>query len=210
MSLIAKSEGNTQIELLPEGVHTAVCTQLIDLGIQYSEKFDKSARKVIITWELPDETYETSEGEKKNRIVWKEYTLSLGDKANLRKDLQAWRGKAFTEDELKGFDLNNILGVGCQIQIIHNKKGENTYANIASIMGLPKGMQMEKPSNLLSFDLDNPTDYSVKFEMLPQFIKDKIFNSTTWKELYEAPLMDSVGVSDADEDALPFPDKMPF
>ncbi|MGE5436587.1 MAG: phage replication initiation protein, NGO0469 family [Syntrophothermus sp.] len=210
MSLIAKSEGNTQIELLPEGVHTAVCTQLIDLGVQYSEKFDKSARKVLITWELPNETFETQEGETKNRMVWKEYTLSLGDKANLRKDLQAWRGKAFTEDELKGFDLNNILGVGCQIQIIHTKKGDNTYANIASIMGLPKGMQMDKPNNLLSFDLDDNNDYAVKFDGFPQWIKDKIFASTTWKELYEAPLMEDVGYSDAD-DGLPLPDgKMPF
>lgn len=182
MSLIAKCESNTQtFEPIAEGVHIARCIGLIDLGMQYSEKFDKTSHKALIMWELPDETYE-QDGETKCRVLSKEYTLSLHEKSSLTKALEAWRGKKFTEEELKGFDLNNILGKPCQIQIIHTQKGDNTYANIASIMALPKGMKVENPATTIVYDLDSPTA-ATDIILLPEWIQNKIKQSTTWQEL---------------------------
>jgi hypothetical protein len=63
------------------------------------------------------------------------YTLSLSDKANLRKHLEAWRGRKFTPLELRGFDLENLIGVNCQIQVIHNISDDGrTFANVQAIV----------------------------------------------------------------------------
>jgi hypothetical protein len=200
MSLIAKAEGNSQgFEPVAEGVHIARCIGLIDLGMQYSEKFDKTAHKALIMWELPDETYE-QDGETKCRVLSKEYTMSLHEKSSLTKVLEAWRGKKFTEEELAGFDLNNILGKGCQVQIIHTKKGENTYSNIAAIMGMPKGMKVDAPKTTIVFDLDDPKAI-IQMSTLPEWIQTKIKESTTWKELSSS--QDAPAPTD-DDDELPF------
>lgn len=197
MAIIAKEEKGLGFEPIPEGVHTAICTALIDLGLQYSEKFGKSTRKVMVTWEFPDETYE-KDGVKLPRTMSKEYSLGLSEKSNLRKDLQAWRGKAFTEQELEGFDLKNVLGKGCQIQVIHSEKSGKSYANIASIMGLPKGMTINPPETLTYFDLTDP-DCMKLTERIPEWIMNKIRESETWAQMHEATT-----VLEATDDELPF------
>ena len=175
MAIIAKAEQESNFTPIPEGVHTAICYGIIDIGVQYSEKFDKSAQKAIIMWEFPDETYE-HEGQQIPRVLSKDYTLSLAEKSNLRKDLQAWRGKTFTEEELVGFDLKNILGKGCQIQLIHKE-------NNAAIMGLPKGMKIPDPVNqLIYFDLSEPGALN-QISAFPEWIQNKIKESETYKEL---------------------------
>ena len=183
MALIAKSTGTgSNFEPIPEGVHIARCTGLIDLGMQYSEKFDKTIHKAIIMWELVDEKYTGEDGVEKCRTMSKEYSLSLHEKSSLTKVLEAWRGAKFTEEELKGFDLNKILGKPCQIQVIHTAKGDKTYSNIAAIMALPKGMKVEPPANTMVFDLDSD---NVKNDilLLPEWIQKKVMESTTWKEM---------------------------
>jgi hypothetical protein len=200
MSIIAKQEHEGNFSPIPEGVHTAQCYAIVDLGVHYSEKFDKKSRKVQVMWELPEEQFEY-EGETKPRVISKEYTLSLGEKANLRKDLQAWRGKAFTEEELQGFDLKNVLGKGCQLQIIHTEKNGKTYGNIASIMGLPKGMKMAEPINdAVYFDLEDPNALS-DMDMLPEWVQNKIKESETYAALKEAQPDFTPA---PEEDGLPF------
>ena len=48
---------------------------VIDLGEQWSEAFQKTNHKVMITWEVTDEST-TIDGEEKPRVISKEYTLS--------------------------------------------------------------------------------------------------------------------------------------
>jgi hypothetical protein len=199
MAIIAKQEQESNFTPIPEGVHSATCFGIIDLGIHYSEKFDKKSHKVQIMWELPEEKYE-HEGEELPRVISKEYTLSLGEKANLRKDLQAWRGKTFTDEELQGFDLKNVLGKGCQLQIIHTEKNGKTYSNIASIMGLPKGMKLDNTINPLTyFDLESP-DALTEMTNLPAWLQDKIKASET----YEALSAGFREISPDEEEGLPF------
>lgn len=97
---------------------------------------EKMTHKINIVWQI-DETRDDG----KPFTVRKRYTLSLHEKAALRKDLESWRGRAFTEQELQGFDLENLLKVPALLNIIHNQKDGSTFANVASIMRLPKTMQ---------------------------------------------------------------------
>ncbi len=182
MTLIAK-EGST-FEPVSEGVHQAVCDAIFDLGTQYSEVFGKSAHKAVIIWELPGERIQVErDGETLDlpRVVSKQYTLSLGDRANLRKDLESWRGKTFTPEELKGFDIHKLMGANCMIQIIHKSKDGRTYANISAILPLYKGLikqDSENPEVVYSLDQGEPP------ESTPKWIVDLIHKSQEWQETH--------------------------
>jgi hypothetical protein len=78
--------------------------------------------------------------------VSREFTLSMNEKANLRKFLAAWRGKSYAESEAaEGVPLHKLEGV-CALASIEHKTSLSTgrtRAEIAAIGPLPK--QMPKP-----------------------------------------------------------------
>jgi len=181
MSLIAKGgneEGNKDFELTPTGNHVAVCYMVADLGVHESNWKGKSKRmhKIKIGWELPNELM--SDGRPFG--ITKNYTLSLFSGSRLYQDLESWRGRAFTEEELKGFDVFAVLGVGCMLNVIHEKSsdGQKTYANVATVARLPKGMTVELPVNpVIKFSLSGGTNIT-PFEKLPEWLQKKINRDT--------------------------------
>lgn len=171
MSLIA-TEGKEKAPIMEEGIHAAVCSKVVDLGIQYSPIYNNSYPKVRIFWEVPDQTLEIN-GQIVNREISKDFTSSLNEKSKLRQFLQSWRGKAFTPEELQGFDLRKILGAGCQIQVLHRASEKGIYANVENVIALPKGTPIAKPTNTIYFDMDVPETYA-SFYALPSFVQEKI------------------------------------
>lgn len=181
MSLVVDANSSSNIEPIPEGTYLAVCNMLVDLGEQYNETYKNSSKKVLIGWEIPEETYTNADGEEKPRQITKRYTASLNEKSTLRKDLAAWRGKNFTDEELKKFDLRNIVGKSCLLTIIHKDNNDRVYAQISSISSLPKGMAKGNLSGEpLIFDLDN--DELKLIDFLPEWIAKIIKNSVTYQE----------------------------
>ena len=172
MSMVVKSEGNSIIPQLEPGVYTGIASALIDLGIQENSMFGNKQRKAIIVWNIIGETV-TVNDEELQRVMSKEYTMSLGEKSTLRKDLEAWRGKPFTTEELEGFDLENILNTACQLQINQQEKNKRTYVNIASIMAIPKGTTVEKLESTYVFDTYDRNTWD-NYEKIPNWIKEKI------------------------------------
>jgi hypothetical protein len=135
MAIIAKAGGS--FTPAPAGTHAAVCCDVIDHGmveITFSGKTQKK-HKITIAWQI-DELMDTG----KPFLVRRRYTLSLHEKATLRRDLESWRGKAFSDKELDGFDVESLLSVVCLINVIHESRNGSTFANVASVMRLPKGM----------------------------------------------------------------------
>jgi len=180
VSMTAKETGNREFEIAPEGTYTARCYKMIDLGTQPVEWQGKTKhqQKLLVAWELL-----TGDKMADGRpfMVQKRYTNSLSEKSALRPDLEVWRGRAFTPDELAGFNLKAILGAYCLIQIIHNTKGDSTYANIGSLMKLPKEMPKPAPVNDDQFfDLDAP-DMQV-LESLSEKMQEIIKGSPEWQE----------------------------
>ncbi len=47
----------------------------------------------------------------------------------------------------EGFDIEKLVGKNCLINIVHNTKGDKTYANISGVMALPKGTEQMIPEN---------------------------------------------------------------
>jgi len=132
MAIIAR-ETKTDYTPAPEGLHQAVCCDVVDLGMREGKWGPK--HKVLVKWQL-----EAVNEEGKRFTVAQSYTLSLHQKALLRQHLESWRSRRFTEQELEGFDLENLISANCQVQIVHNVKDGTTYGNVQAIVPLGKGM----------------------------------------------------------------------
>lgn len=125
----------TTYELHPDGLYPAVCVDVIDMGL-VETKFGKKAQ-VRLVFQTP---LDREDGDPFLLAVTD--TASLNEKANLRHHLESWRGKAFTEAELERFDVENVLGKQCQIQVMHNQGSRGgTFANITNILPAAKGQQ---------------------------------------------------------------------
>lgn len=201
MSLTVNSGSAASFEPISEGTHLAVCSMLIDLGQQFSEKFGTSSRKVLIQWEVPDETIELDSGPVP-RTISKRYTASLNEKAALRADLEAWRGRKFTPEELAGFDLRAIVGKSCFITVVHSKgQNDKVYANVGAVMALPKGTppaKLSEPPTIYDIDED-PLE---KLDALPEWLQEIIKKSPSYEEKRNAtPTFQEIDDSESD---LPF------
>lgn len=205
MSLTVNGSRSSNIAPIEAGTHLAICTMLIDLGEQFSEAYHNSSRKVLIGWEIPGETIELDDGPHP-RTITKRYTASLNEKANLRQDLAAWRGRDFTPQELAAFDLRNVVGAPCFINVAHRENANGrTYANVQSVMALPKGTPKPQASEApVIFDMD--TDPLGMVEDLPEWIANIIKESTTYKErlLAQSQPEFTEALPDEDDGDLPF------
>lgn len=160
-------------ELVPEGTHVAVCVQVIDLGTQSSEQWGDK-RKVQLAFELVDER--TTDD--KAMVCYRQYTFSASPKGNLMKDLKGWIGK----EAVGEFDMDNLLGKAASITVEHNETDKGTFANITNIAGLPKGSKVKKSTEpLRSLYLDETFDADT-FEVLPDFLKEKIMVTKEYEE----------------------------
>lgn len=196
MGFIAKDKGNADFKRIPPGSYIARCYLLVDMGEQLSDgKFGQSVQhKIRLGWEVfgEDETGAPltveMDGVHRQMTIGKTYTLSLNEKAGLRKDLTSWRGRDFTPEELEGFDITNILNVYCMLNITTSEKDGKTYTNISAITPLPSALKNSKPPadhEPVMFNLDEP-DWQV-FEALPEWLSDTIKKSPQYAELAAMP-----------------------
>lgn len=197
--------GGTDFEQPPIGTHVARCVKLIDIGTQKGEYQGKATmkRQVIIGFELPNELMTEGEYSGKPFSVSKFYTASLGEKANLRKDLANWRGRDFTEEELAGFDSKNILGKPCMLSLTTNDKGK---VRITGIMALPKGTPVPdqiNPTVYLSLERDEFKRET--FDALSEGYKKFIIASPEFQELQRPKQPEGNGSALSDmADDIPF------
>lgn len=201
--LTASANSSASYAPIPEGTYAAICNMLIDLGMQFNETYKNTSRKVLIQWQIPEETIEI-DGEEVPRVISNRYTLSLGEKASLRADLAAWRGRDFTPQELEAFDLRNIVGAPCLINIIHKDSNGKRYANISSIMALPKGMPKPQMSGEpIIFDLDESPLADIA--KLPKWVAEIIYKSTTYQDkISTAPTVEDFTELNDNDGELPF------
>lgn len=136
MPIYASAGSGTSFTPAPAGTHQAVCVDVIDKGQQPNPfKPGTTQAKIDIAWQIAE-----TRDDGKPYLVYKRYTLSLNEKASLRHDLESWRGRAFTPEEERRFDVETVIGANCLVSIQHNSKGDRTYANVMSVMPLLKGM----------------------------------------------------------------------
>ena len=199
MSLTMPKETGGEFELAPADTHVATCYRVIDIGTQKVEFQGevKFQHKVIISWEL-----DAVMTDGRPFSIHKRYTLSSHEKANMRQDLESWRGVPFTPEEMGSFKLANLLGKSCLLGIVHTTKNGKTYSNISSIMKLPKGMTPPPLVNpLIELDLSefNPEIYA----SLSQGLRETIALSPEYAQAISAANPEEAVTGHLD-DAPPF------
>jgi len=141
--------------------------------------------------------------------MFKNYTFSWAEKANLRADLQSWRGKPFTQEEMRRFDLKNVLGAWCMLNVIE-KAGADTkmYVNVAGVSpvpaviknaGLPAAINTNEMFTLAEPDM-------VMFQSFSDNLKKKIMSSPEWEKLQgkATPQTTSKAPAFEEDDDIPF------
>lgn len=189
MGFIAKDSGGGDFKRVPPGAYIGRCFSLIDLGTQTTNgQFgEKRQHKIRIAWELfgDDEqgnplTIEVN-GHAMPLTISKGYTVSLHEKSSLRRDLAAWRGRDFTEEEAAAFDVSKLLNAYCMVNVVTTESNGKTYSNVAGLTPLPGVLKNAKPEPIhenVLFDLDNP-DMDV-FSRFHASLQDAIKKAPEW------------------------------
>ena len=218
MSFIVENTApSSDFKAVPAGLHLARCYRIIDLGTQRSEYegVEKHQRKIMLGWELhgkDDEGNELVTDRGDPLAIFKNYTLSWNDKANLRIDLQNWRNKPFTSAEMQRFDIQSILGAWCMLTVIQRpgKTGKN-YANVKAVAPVPsviKSAGLPPAVNVNQvFRLAEP-DYEL-YDTFGKGLKAMIESSPEWQALQDKksapkPVKAPSSGFDDMEDDLPF------
>lgn len=224
MAINVSANSSPDVELIPAGMHNAVCIALYDIGSIHSEKFNKTSRKVIFMWEFPEEPFieweRDGQMQKMPRCLPDNYTLSLHKKAGLRNMLESWRGRPFSEQQLGGFDLETVLGVQAYVQIMHSspeKHGDRIYANVNAVLPPPKGIPKVRAHSALARFSVMDLKQAVMPATLPEWIQEKVATSEEWRALVKKPQQpagrtqqqtssptDDPGQSDLTNDDVPF------
>jgi hypothetical protein len=120
-----------------EGQFAARCADTINLG-QRIETFPGQPTRVVDKVAIVFVT----DSEQETKEIAVEYTVSMNEKANLRKFLESWRGKSYTEPEAKkGVALHKLVGATALLSIEHHtSRTGRTYGKIVSVGPLPKSM----------------------------------------------------------------------
>ena len=164
MSLTLSTDGNGEFEKLAKGIYHGTCYKIVDLGTTEQEYQDKKTKRTRIQlgFEIT-EAIDPSDNKVKMEderpfAVFRTYTASLFEAAALRKDLESWRGKSFTDEELSGFDISKLLGCSARIEVGHTKATEYSTGGNPKILSLqrPDGGVTKLPTTneQVKFDLD--------------------------------------------------------
>lgn len=147
---------------VPAGTHQAVCYGVCAVGTLPSQIY-ASRPKVVIIWELPQERADFGDKKNQPRAISARYTLSFDKKATLRKIMESWRGRAFTDAELSTFEMDRMIGANCLLGVQHMTKEGKTFANISSVSPLAKGMpKLASENERLYFNIWEAIELSKK------------------------------------------------
>ena len=128
MILECKEGGNFKPH--PEGIHPAVCVDLIDLGLMRTDV--KGEVKMLHKLMLVFESEQVNESDGRNCTISSRFTASLHPKSNLAEFISKWRGRPVVDGE--SIDLSKLIGASCTLVISHqlNRAGK-TYGSIDAV-----------------------------------------------------------------------------
>jgi hypothetical protein len=193
------AKASADFEIVPSGNHVAICNAVVDLGMQPGSGM----------YPEPKRQEYTKDGVEKEgpMSIGRSFTASMSEKANLRKFVESWFGKKFqSDDHAADFDLFNVLGRKCLLNVTHTEKAQKTYANINAATPIPKGMTADYPQHneSLYYSLDDHNQQT--YMALPEWLRKKIdgrIQEPESERIEDEPAMAGSGRDDFDDD-IPF------
>jgi hypothetical protein len=138
---VMATDSGTKFTPHPEGAFPALCVDVINLG-QRVETFQgkiKVAAKLALVFRTGQRRDDGEYFE-----IAAEFTNSMNEKAALRKFMEAWRGKAYTDEQVReGVPVHKMEAQRALVNVMHQtSKSGRQYAKIGSVMRLPAGMEL--------------------------------------------------------------------
>lgn len=193
----ARDNGGGGFDPHPEGQFAMTCVDVIYLGWkleQYPGSPEKEVEKAALVF---------ASGERHDgglHIVTAEMTVSMGEKANMRRVLQSWRGKSYTPEQVaQGVPLDKLHGQHALVNVEHiTTKAGRKFAKIGSIGPLPKVMQ--PPPGVMD-EYTRPAYFATRKE---EYAKGIAAHREKVGALQHAPLDEPPPQLDDTDDDLPF------
>lgn len=167
--------GGFERELIPEGPHAARCARIIELGRQYSPKFDASPddakEKVAVSFAIPGVTMEIN-GEEKQRFIGNPYGIT---KSSFERSTMRQYARALCPDG--GSSLGDFLNKSCQVYVTHVKKDDKTYDRLDAVAPLLPGIEvpeLDMPTLWFKWNQPDPEVWVQIPEFQQNMIKDAV------------------------------------
>jgi hypothetical protein len=179
---------------VPAGNHVARLYKITYVGTVWTEwkGEKKQTPQISITFELCNETkvFKEGEGARPLSISTGFITYSMGKKAKLRAFIEGMIGTVLDEEEAGNFNLEQLLGESCLLNVVHNESNGNLYANIKGLSPLIKGMTAPEIHNKpLTQDVNTMSQEAI--DELPDFIKDKMKSSEEYDKRFRTANSDT-------------------
>jgi hypothetical protein len=167
----------------------------------------KTNYNVRISFEFPTKKFVFNEEKGAQPFVLsREMSLSLGEKANLRKIVEAVEGHKLTEAEAVNYDVLTLVGKPLLVTVSHTEPNESgiQYANATTFSALIEGLTvapLTNPIRVLTY-----AEWSDEtFNSLPDFLKEKIASTPEFKNRIK-----SVMPNTEDDGSVKNVDDIPF
>lgn len=181
MSTILPQENKGSYTPAPAGSHIAMCYGVVDLGTQaFHWAGETNIRpQIALFFELSNEIMENG----KPYTIAATMTMSSHKKSKLRGFLEAWRGVAFNDADFGKFNVSQLIGIPCMLNIIQTTKEDGSIkSKINGIMRVPKGtLPASMVNEKLHFTFD---DFSQDtYDKLTDYWKETIAKSPEYKQV---------------------------
>ena len=196
---LVKAPEQKEFKQIDAWTYPARCYWIIDLWTrrEFFKKDNKEAdiHKIRFLFEFPTEVAVfKDELWEQPFALSKDYTFSFADSGNLKKMVESWIWRKFTDEEKEiGFNITSLIGLTCQITVIKRESGNGKiYSEIQTITPI---MKDKKWNDMITVDDQvNPSiwinlsdeELSLEdLEKLPNFHLEKIktsyeYNSRFW------------------------------
>lgn len=158
----------------PAGAYAARPYGLAHLGHLYDtyQGESKWTDKIVVMFESSERM---DDGRPYTISKW--YTRSMHERATFRAHLEQWRGRIFTAEEVRAFDMRSILDKPLLLNVAQRTDGDGRVrAYVSGLGALPKGMECPPLANrqicfsVLAWD-------DAEFELLTPFLQSRAIES---------------------------------
>lgn len=178
MGLVAKQTGDAH-KPVPAGNYFGVLIGVFDIGTHASPKYGPQ-HQVVMQFELHKKKGVARNDAGKPLTISKFYTLSFGEKSNLRADVERILGRKFTEEEAKkGYDITELIDRACRLTIVHEESDGKTRDKIDAVTALDEDDPAIKGESdtVVHDDIDSEPGDDV-----PEWIANLVRKSAEWSK----------------------------
>jgi hypothetical protein len=136
MSITLKVPAGGTYQPHPDGIHPAVCVDIIDLGME-KENYDGRETmkpKLRIVWETEEKA-----DNGRNMTLSRKVTKSLHEKSTFAELISKWRGRSLQAGEEIAY--TKLIGASCTLVIIHKSDAKGIYALVDTVSKPTKKLQ---------------------------------------------------------------------